>query len=180
MSRFLETFDAWVITLLVLTALMLGLSAVHFRQQAEDRAEQLTAVQAQVAQQNDEAARQLADLTHQRDARQAQLEALYRSQEEQDAFAQSEIARLESELAARPVRVRVVARACGAGGGGAAGGAAAGADAGAADFAEADGLLPEPNARRLGAVMAEMEMINAAYASCRSQLLALHAGAGDE
>lgn len=175
MTRALETLNTWAVAILLVLTLLLAWTTDHYRKQAHTNATQLTELRAAVAAQNQTAARQLEELTRQRDARQAQLDALHLAQEQHDAETTQQIARLEHELATRPVRVRIAASpaACGPGGAGAADHATAHPDAGAANASETHGLLPAGNAARLGAVIAEMETINAAYASCRSRLLEL-------
>lgn len=173
MNAFLRAAERWIVAALLLLCLALGLAATQYRQQAMAANADLATLQQQLRQQHLQAQAQLADLTRQRDARQAALNALHAHQEQTDAETAQHIARLESELATRPVRVRIATRPanCGGGGAGTAGAAAATADAGAADAAQTHGLLPAANARRLGAVIAEAETINAAYASCRARLL---------
>ncbi|MEG2046096.1 MAG: hypothetical protein RR100_04535, partial [Comamonas sp.] len=108
-------------------------------------------------------------------AKQTELNDFQKTQEKKDEAATLEITRLAGELEHRPVRVRIVTQPaqCGSGGGGTQGDAAASAEAGAGNPAQAYGLLPESNSRRLGAVIAEAETVNAAYASCRAQLFKL-------
>lgn len=86
-------------------------------------------------------------------------------QEREDREALQEIERLTSELAARPIRVRVEAcpRSPSADGEGADGAHQAGEP-------PAYGILPERNSERLRIVIEEIEMLNAAYASCKQLL----------
>lgn len=173
MTRFLDALQAALLTGALLLCLVLGLSMSHYRTQAKANGDELRRLQANVEAQNSTAQAELDRLTAERDTAQAQLETQHQNQEKTDAVATQEIARLRGELERRPVRVRIVAQpaACGPGSGGAAGEAPASADAGAADTAEAYGLLPAGNSARLGAVIQEIETINAAYASCRATLI---------
>ncbi|EIU1659686.1 hypothetical protein, partial [Pseudomonas aeruginosa] len=61
----------------------------------------------QMKRQNREAADKLAELTAQRDMKQAALNKQAADQERKDADAKAEIARLAGELRDRPVRVRI-------------------------------------------------------------------------
>ena len=167
----------WMLALLLvlLFALVMTLFGIkHFQLKAQVVANELQQLRASVAAQNRTAEATLARLTLERNAAQAQLDQVYQQQEKADDQAVQEIARLTGELEQRPVRVRIVASsaACGAGRGGSEGDRATSAAAGAADATQAYGLLPESNSRRLGAVIAEAETINAAYASCRVALFA--------
>ncbi|MBV8249114.1 MAG: hypothetical protein JO200_11765 [Comamonas sp.] len=173
MKRFLDFVAPWLLSLALLLCLVLGFGMQHFKTKAQIVAIALKQLQDSVATQNHAAEAELERLTAERNAAQARLDQQYQQQEKTDAQAVQEIARLTGELEQRPVRVRIVSQpaACGAGRGGTAGHTAAADDAGAADAAEAYGLLPESNSRRLGAVIAEAETINAAYASCRATLI---------
>lgn len=124
----------------------------------------------QVEQQNQQAERKLAELTAQRDMKQAALNKAAADQERKDADARAEIDRLAGELRDRPVRVRIVAQA-GSCSGGAAGDAAARAEDRAGDAGTADGVLPAENTRRLGIALTEIETLSAAYSSCRARLM---------
>lgn len=173
MKRFLAALQPWVVVVLTLLPLALSFATLHYRDQVKARDVELRRLSAAIERQNSEAEQALATLTEQRDTAQAALDAAYQQQEVADAAAQQEIDRLRGDLEQRPVRVRIVPQpaACGPDSGGAAGDAPTAADAGAADVAPAYGLLPESNTRRLGAVIAEVETLNAAYASCRAQLM---------
>ena len=167
----------WLLALclVLLVALVLALFGIkHFQRKAQVAANELQQLQASVAAQSRTAKAELARLTLERNAAQAQLDQIYQQQEKADVLAVQEIARLSRELEQRPVRVRIVASStsCGAGRGGTAGEQASAADSGAADATQAYGLLPESNSIRLRAVSAEAETINAAYASCRAVLFA--------
>lgn len=96
------------------------------------------------------------------------LKAAKMRQEERDREALTEIDRLTAELAARPFRVRVEAcensslpRRVKEGAHGDSEGSGS----------ETFGILPPGNSERLGRVIAEMERINAAYASCRNLMI---------
>lgn len=121
-----------------------------------------------VEQHQQEAAERLRQLAAERDRKQALLDQQAMEQEQKDAHAQTEIARLAGELESRPVRVRVVA---GRRGGSADRDAAATTADRAADAGAADGVLPAENSRRLGAALTEVETLSAAYASCRAVLM---------
>ncbi|MFU3870169.1 hypothetical protein ACM7G7_26340 [Pseudomonas aeruginosa] len=125
----------------------------------------------QMKRQNREAADKLAELTAQRDMKQAALNKQAADRERKDADAKAEIARLAGELRDRPVRVRIVPAAGGGCSGGAAGDAAGTAEAGAGDAASAYGLLPEENSRRFNDSLSEVETLSAAYNSCRARLI---------
>lgn len=124
----------------------------------------------QVEQQSQQAERKLAELTAQRDMKQAALNKAAADQERKDADARAEIDRLAGELRDRPVRVRIVAQA-GSCSGGAAGDAAARTEDRAGDTGTADGVLPPENTRRLSAALSEVEILSAAYSSCRARLM---------
>ncbi len=124
----------------------------------------------QVVQQNQQAKQKLAELTAQRDIKQAALNKAAADQERKDADAKAEIERLAGELRDRPVRVRIVAQA-GSCSGSAAGDAAASAEDRAGDTGATDGVLPAENTRRLSAALTEIETLSAAYSSCRSRLI---------
>lgn len=173
MDRFLDRIERWIVAALLMLCLLLAWAASHYRNQSLASATQLHELSAAVEHQKREAARTLATLTAQRDAKQAALDTAHQQQEKADATATLEITRLQSELATRPVRVRIAPQPATSGQRchGTAGDTATGADHRAAHAAQTIGLLPEPNSRRLAAVIAEAETINAAYASCRAQLL---------
>lgn len=124
----------------------------------------------QVEQQNQQAEMKLAELTAQRDMKQAALDKAAEDQERKDADAKAEIERLAGELRDRPVRVRIVAQAGGCSRG-TAGDAAARAEDRAGDTGAADGVLPPENTRRLSAALTEIETLSAAYSSCRARLM---------
>ena len=174
MKRFLDAIYGWLLALALLLCLVFGLCMQHFKQKAQVAGSALQLLQSSVDTQNRTAKAELDRLTAERNAAQSQLDQVYQRQEKTDVQAVQEIARLSGELEQRPVRVRIVASsaACGAGRGGSEGDRATSAAAGAADATQAYGLLPESNSRRLGAVIAEAETINAAYASCRAVLFA--------
>ena len=125
----------------------------------------------QVEQQNQQAEQKLAELTAQRDIKQAALNKAAADQERKDADAKAEIDRLAGELRDRPVRVRIVTSPAGSCSGSAAGDAAASAEDRAGDTGATDGVLPAENTRRLSAALTEIETLSAAYSSCRSRLI---------
>jgi hypothetical protein len=173
MKRFLESIAPWLLALALLLCLGLGFGMQHFKTKAQTVAIEFKQLQDSVATQNSIAKAELERLTAERNAAQARLDQLYQQQEKTDAQAVQEIARLTGEHKLRPVRVRIVSQpaASGAGGCRTAGEQAASADSGAADAAQAYGLLPAANSARFAGVIQEIETLNAAYASCRSQLL---------
>lgn len=175
MKNLFDDLRDWFVIVLLLIGLLLAWAGGHYRDLAATNAKELTALQGQVQHQNDLAKLKLDEMTRQRDAKQSELDDFHKTQEKKDEAAKLEIARLAGELEHRPVRVRIVAQPaqCGPGGGGSQGGAAAGTEAGEGDTTQTYGLLPESNSRRLGAVITEAETVNAAYASCRAQLLKL-------
>ena len=175
MKNLLDDLRDWFVIVLLLLGFFLAWAGGHYRDLAATNAKELAALQGRVQHQNDLAKLKLDEMTRQRDAKQTELDDFHKTQEKKDEAAKLEIARLAGELEHRPVRVRIVAQPaqCGAGGGSAQGGVAAGTEAGEGDPAQTYGLLPESNSRRLGAVIAEAETVNAAYASCRAQLLKL-------
>ena len=154
--------------------LTLAGTAFFYYMEAKGYHQELTQLQGDVQRQNEEAEEKLRILTAERDAKQAALNELRQIQEEKDVATQEQIALLVTELERRPVRVRVQPAPSWSSSGGTPGPPPAHLNPGQGDTSEAHGLLPEGNARRLGEVIAEMETINAAYASCRSQLFGLY------
>lgn len=132
------------------------------------------ALAARVEEQNSAAALKLAELTRERDEKQALLDQQAADQEKKDAERKADIDRLTGELAARPVRVRVVAAPGGSCSGSPPGEAAGPTQPGAGSAAPAYGILPELNSRRLGIALKEVETLSAAYSSCRATLLRDH------
>lgn len=128
---------------------------------------QYTELASSVKAKNKAAAERLAALTRQRDKKQAELDRLALEQEKSDEEAQSEIKRLVSELDSRPVRVRFVSEP-GHRGSVARGEGAGNSEAGEGDEAQAYGVLPKENTRRLREALSEVETLSAAYKSCRA------------
>ena len=163
----MKAFAGEIATLL----LMLALSwLVGYQSGKESAGKELARLQGMIGQQADQAEQTLARLTAERDEKQARLDRLAAEQESKDADAKAEIERLAGELRDRPVRVRVVAQAgdCSRG---AAGDAAARAEDRTGDTGTADGILPPENTRRLSAALSEVEILSAAYSSCRARLM---------
>lgn len=163
-----------VAVVLAVLCLVLGWTAGHYREKAGDFEKQLVALKAQVAQQTKDAETRYATLKRERDEKQAKLDTLYVTQEQKDAAAKKQITGLTAGLVQRPVRVRLEPQ---AGTGGGSGGSTPGAtttdsNAGEGGRTQAYGLLPESNTRRLVDVIEEVEVMSAAYASCRERLLA--------
>ena len=151
--------------------LMLALAwLVGYQSGKESAGKDLARLQGMIEQQAEEAEQTLERLTAERDKKQARLDRLAAEQESKDADARAEIDRLAGELRDRPVRVRIVAQA-GSCSGGAAGDAAATAADRAGDTGTADGVLPAENTRRLSAALSEVEILSAAYSSCRARLI---------
>lgn len=173
MKRFLESIYGWILVAAVVLVFLLFWGVDHYRTKASTAVKDLQKLQAAVGEQNRTAKQTLDRLTSERDTAQAKLDQQHEEQEKTDAQSVKEIARLTGELKQRPVRVRIVAQptACGAGSGGTAGLTTTTADSGAADQAPAYGLLPAANSARLAGVISEIETLNAAYASCRAQLI---------
>ncbi len=146
----------------------LGVTAAAYKNLYDTTKLALTTVNASIKAQNEEAARKLADLTAERDKKQAEIDKAAKDQESKDVQAKKEIARLDLELRNRPVLVRIVA-ASGQGGGGTTGDGGSSASAGAGGQAETYGLLPPENTRRLNETLTEVELLSAAYNSCRSR-----------
>ena len=172
MMKFLDSIVGWIVAALVAMMLLLSWGVDHYRSKAAAAVKDLQQLQADVREQKRTAQKTLDRLTGERDQAQAELKQHRQQQEKTDEAAKQEIARLGDELKQRPVRVRIVAAAgaSGPGGGGTPGAIASPSDASAGDPAETYGLLPPGNSARLGAVITEIETINAAYASCRAQL----------
>ena len=163
----MKAFAGEIATLL----LMLALSwLVGYQSGKESAGKDLARLQGMIEQQADQAEQTLARLTAERDKKQAAMNKAAADQERKDADAKAEIERLAGELRDRPVRVRVVAQAgdCSRG---AAGDAAARAEDRTGDTGTADGVLPAENTRRLSAALSEVEILSAAYSSCRARLM---------
>lgn len=158
---------------LALACIALGFTSCSYRDRLITMEQALKDQASVIKLQNEEAGALLAQRTAERDAKQAALDRLAADQEKKDEAATNEIARLAGELRDRPIRVRVVAesRAGGPGGGSAPGDAACAAAPGAGDAEPSTWVLPEATARSLGEVIAEVETMSAAYASCRATLL---------
>ncbi|MFE1573750.1 hypothetical protein ACFIQG_18310 [Comamonas odontotermitis] len=172
MTKFLNSILGWIFAALVALVFVLSWSTDHYRSKATAATKDLQNLQADVREQNHNAQKTLERLTTERDTAQAALNRHRKQQEKTDESTKLEIARLGDELKRRPVRVRVVTTTstCGPGSGSPEGQPAATVFSGSADPAQTYGLLPPGNSERLGAVITEAETINAAYASCRSQL----------
>lgn len=159
--------------LLIITAILIAFAATFaggYLQGGRAATEELENLKGKIQQQAAQAEKTLAELTKDRDKKQAVLDAQAKQQEENDHVAKDEIARLTHELASRPIRVRVVT-ASGACSGSAASDRATSTTDSAGNPASASGLLPESNSRRLRAAIAEIETLSAAYSSCRSYFL---------
>lgn len=159
--------------LLITTAMIIALTAAFaggYLQGGRAATEKLENLKGKVEQQTVQAEKILADLTEDRDKKQAALDVQAKQQEENDHAAKDEIARLAGELANRPIRVRVVT-ASGACSGSAASDHSTSTTDSAGNPASTSGLLPESNSRRLRAAIAEVELLSAAYSSCRSHFL---------
>lgn len=156
---------------LFLALLLFVVTTWHYKGAYEAELSSHSRLAGEVRQQNKQAAAQLEQMTRERDEKQALLNQQAKEQEEKDAERLAEIERLNFELDARPVRVRIVSATGGSCGGGSAGEEAGPAQPGAGGEAQAYGLLPEQNSRRLGIALKEVETLSAAYNSCRDTLL---------
>lgn len=163
----MKAFAGEIATLVLMLALAW---LVGYQSGKESAGKDLARLQGMIEQQAEQAEQTLERLTTERDKKQARLDRLAAEQESKDADAKAEIERLAGELRDRPVRVRVVAQAgdCSRG---AAGDAAARAEDRAGDTGTADGILPPENSRRLSAALSEVEILSAAYSSCRARLM---------
>lgn len=159
----------YALILLAAALVATGLTAWQYRRMflASDFA--LTTQNEAIKQQSLQAKRLLDALTADRDAKQAELNKRAAAQEKTDAQRVTDIRAAERDPA--PIRVRVEPSPCRASGGGAAGRPAPAAKAGPGDFRPSYGLLPKETAGRLAAVISEIEIMSAAYASCRATLV---------
>ena len=165
----------WLLMVLVMALLLMAAGNVALGVMYDNTSQALTDLRGDVDSKNQEAEDKLAELTKERDARQAELERQYIEGEVTDAQRVEEIQRLTGELRDRPVRVRYLSAPGGSSGGGADGKAIASAQPGAENPSASSGVLPDANTRRLVAAVDEVEVLSAAYASCRQ---ALTAGSG--
>lgn len=163
----MKAFAGEIATLVLMLALAW---LVGYQSGKESAGKDLARLQGMIEQQADQAGQTLARLTAERDKKQARLDRLAAEQESKDADAKAEIERLADELRDRPVRVRIVTQA-GNCGGGSSSDAAARAEDRAGDAGTADGVLPAENTRRLSAALSEVEILSAAYSSCRARLM---------
>ena len=163
----MKAFAGEIATLVLMLALAW---LVGYQSGKESAGKDLARLQGKIEQQAEQAEQTLERLTAERDKKQAAMNKAAADQERKDADAKAEIERLAGELRDRPVRVRVVAQAgdCSRG---AAGDAAARAEDRAGDAGTADGVLPAENTRRLSAALSEVEILSAAYSSCRARLM---------
>jgi len=162
--------QAWGAGLALMLLVALIASTLIYRSMYITTDTALTAVNASIKAQNETSTKKLADLTAERDQKQAQLDQAAKDQEKTDASAKTEIARLDAELRNRPVLVRYVT-ASGKGGGSAASDPASSAKNSAGDAGTAIGVLPESNSRRLASALTEVETLSAAYNSCRAKVI---------
>ena len=163
----MKAFAGEIATLVLMLALAW---LVGYQSGKESAGKELARLQGMIGQQADQAEQTLERLIAERDKKQAALNKAAADQERKDADAKAEIDRLAGELRDRPVRVRIVAQA-GSCSGSAAGDAAARAEDRAGDAGTADGVLPAENTRRLSAALSEVEILSAAYSSCRARLM---------
>lgn len=163
-------FALIVVTIIAFLGVSLAAAGYHVAYKTTSKT--LTELRDQVEKKNQEAEQKLAELTAQRDMKQAALDKAAADQERKDNASQAEIDRLTDELHKRPVRVRIVPTATSRGCSGSAAGDAAGAtEPGAADPGAAYGVLPAENTRRLAIALKEVETLSAAYNSCRATLM---------
>lgn len=170
----------WLLAVAAVVIIMLSFSTWTLNSLYDARSEAyrlqgkaLADLEQEVQDQNDEATLKLATLTAERDEKQAKLDQQAADQEKKDATAKIEIARLDTELRNRPIRVRYVQAPAptGGSGGGAAGEAAGAAVAGAGGQATATGVLPDENSRRLAIAINEIELLSAAYNSLYARFM---------
>ena len=164
----MKAFAGEIATLVLMLALAW---LVGYQGGKESAGKDLARLQGMIEQQADQAEQTLERLIAERDKKQAALNKAAADQERKDADAKAEIDRLAGELESRPVRVRIVTSPAGSCSGSAAGDAAARAEDRAGDAGTADGILPPENTRRLSAALTEIEMLSAAYSSCRARLM---------
>ena len=129
----------------------------------------LLVLQHDVSEKNREATDKLKALIIERDAKQAKINQLYLEQGEKDEIAQNGIERLNDQLRASTVRVRIES-ASRCSGSSSIGDQARNAANSAANDTETSGVLPESNTRRLADALTEIETLSAAYNSCRAVL----------
>lgn len=158
---------------LALACIALGFTSCSYRDRLIATEQALKDQASAIKTRNEEAGALLAQRTAERDVKQATLDRLAADQEKKDEAATNEIARLAGDLRNRPIRVRVVpeSRTSGPSSGSAPSDAAGAATAGTGDAEPVTWVLPEANSRGLGEVIAEVEMLSAAYSSCRTVLL---------
>lgn len=171
----LTDLKAITIYVLALLVLLLGLSTWSYRRMFRATDYALTTQNAAIERNNKTARDLLTIRTAERDAIQAKLNERATAQGKTDEKVVTRIAADDRLQRSAPVRVRVrdCARDAGGGSGGAAGQAATAAEAGTGDVDPAGGLLSEAGARRLADALTEIEMMSAAYASCKGGALGL-------
>lgn len=154
---------------LALLALFVGLlvAAMTYRDAYHAASEKAAILQHDIDQQAKAAEARLKQLTIERDAKQAKLDKQAKEQEKTDEQAKSEIARLGNELTQRPVRVRITSTRHDSGS--TTSNSTTAVQAGAGNEAEAYGILPAENTKRLADALMEVETLSAAYNSCRSR-----------
>jgi hypothetical protein len=155
-----------IVALVVIAGL--GITAVFYKNLYDATKTALDTINASVKLQNEEAARQLQMLTAERDRKQAQIDRAAKEQETKDVQAKREINRLANEL--HDVRV-LIRSASGQGGASAPGEASPNSLNSGGSETATYGLLPQENTRRLNEALTEVEMLSAAYGSCRAQLI---------
>ncbi|WP_027729958.1 hypothetical protein ABL850_15520 [Variovorax paradoxus] len=158
---------------LALLVVVLGLSTWEYRRMFKATDFALALQNNAIKAQNTAAEQLLKKRTTERDALQMKLDERAAAQEKTDEKAVAQIGADDKQQRAAPVRVRVLncTRDAGSSGGRAPGEATAAAGAGAEDSGAASGVLSKAGARRLADALTEIEMMSAAYSSCRANLL---------
>jgi hypothetical protein len=166
----LKTAALYILAMLVV---VLGLATWGYRTQLKAVSFALATQSTAIVQQNLAAAALLKTRTAERDALQKKLNERAAAQEITDGKATKQIAADDRQQRAAPVRVRVhdCTRDAGRSGGSSASGASTATRAGAEHTSAGSGLLSAESAGRLADALTEVELLSAAYSSCRTLLL---------
>lgn len=130
---------------------------------------ELSRLQGHVDQQAKQAKQDLERLTQERDKKQAAIDKLAKEQEAKDNAAKNQIDKLSSDLANRPIRVRIEAES-GCSDCSATGEAASDTNNSESGARKASGLLSKENSERLRRALEEVELLSAAFNSCKQTL----------
>jgi hypothetical protein len=174
----LTDLKAIVIYILAGFVLVLGLSTWQYRSMFRAADFALTTQNAAIKARNEEAKNTLLRLTVERDALQLLLNTRAAAQRKTDEKAVAQIDADDKLQRAAPVRVRVhdCTRDAGSGGGVTSSQVAPAAQAGAGDAGSASGVLSEAGARRLADALNEIEIMSAAFASCKADGVGVRGG----